>query len=179
MSVYSVDAVTLNATDTLQVITRVTPLEGGAAQNLTTTDLNEQDLNLGSSSTIAITKRCLLYQEIDVTGTFTLDLTAIPDVFLGNQDFSNGGGSSTATASRVQFLKIINQGDNLLKIEPGATSPYYFDAANTAYVIPLPPGASVKFRFAGAANDVLSGASKIKFTGTQGDVVWLLVLGGG
>ena len=174
MSVYSINSVTLQAQDSLAVIANATPLSGGTAQNFTSTDLNEQDLSLGANTTIPVSKRALLYQTSG--GVDTLDLTAIADVLFGNQDFSNGGG--TALATRIQFMKIINKGSHVLVIEPGAANPYYFDVANTTYKIVLPPGASVKFRFAGAANQVLSTGKTIKLTGTAADVYWLLFVGG-
>jgi hypothetical protein len=174
------NSILVNAQDSLQVITNITPLYDGTAQNLTSTDMSEQDMNLSATTTIPITKRCLLYQTMGGS-PITLDLVSITDVLLGTQDFSNGsgtGGSGTSTATQLRFVKIINKGTHSLIIEPGATSPYYFDAANNSYKIVVPAGGSVKLRLASAANQVVWGASKIKLTGTALDVYWLLFLGG-
>jgi hypothetical protein len=170
-----VNSINVQAQDSLQTIVNATPLSGGQSQNFSDSSMNEQDLQLGASSTPPISKRALLYQTMGGS-PITLDLTAISDTLFGTQDFSNGGGSSVATS--IQFLKIINKGANLLLVQPGASNPYYFDAANTAYAIPLPPGASVKFRFNGAANQVLSTEKTIKLTGTSGDTYWIEFLGG-
>ena len=121
-----------------------------------------------------MSKRCLRYQFSN--GVDTLNLTAIDDVLFSTQDFSNGGGSSTP--DRIQFLKIINKGANVLVIEPGDSNPYYFDAAGTSYKIVVPAGGSVKLRLNNVSKQVSSTCETIKLTGTAADVYWILLLGG-
>ena len=175
----SLNGILLSATDSLQGNLSVTSLIDGVAQNLASAEMNEQDLNLGTASTPPIEKRALFSQTM-AGAPVTLNLTSLTDTYLGTVDLSNGGGTGGATSAalRPQFLKIINKGANILVIEPGASNPYYFDAADTTYKIVLPAGASVKFRLNDAAEAVSATNKTIKLTGTYGDVYWILIYAG-
>ena len=166
-----INSVLATLSDALQVNVNATPLSGGQAQNFQSTDMSKQPEPGG----LIVDPDHRAGPALPDDGRFACD--AGPDSHRRHalrHRFPTAAGvpcrrrSSSSRSSTTMSTSCSSS--------PGRKPT--IDAANTAYAIPLPPGASVKLRLNGGATLVSSTNKTIKLTGTSGDVYWILLLGG-
>ncbi len=111
-----------------------------------------------ASTAVPVTKESKFTVTLS-SGTYTLDLTAVP---------SDTDGTFDGTGLKVQKVRfdVPTTNANKVVISQGGSNPYKLDGATTTWSLPIAPGGRWLLELDETGDDVGSGAKTILFTGT-------------
>ena len=167
MSVSSVQVQSyLSVTETLE-----NAPEAGTSITVTSTEWNQGQKTLNSTSSPPVTKHCAVESDPSGSGASTenIDLTSFTDI---------EGQTQTGAGLKVQVLRIRTPSTNTanMTIGPGATNPYAL--FGTGVTVTFPPDSEMLFRWNDKLADVSATVKNILVSGSGDDTAYVqLILG--